>query len=460
MTTVPNEAPALYPPTIVAPLEPLGILRFLFTFIANPMRTLPRRVFDEPFAILHRRRQTIVWISDPALIERVMLKDAEAFPKAPIEKRVFGSSLGQGILTAEGGHWRWQRKAAAPAFRHSELVASIPDMVAAADAQIERWRTGPVSSTAAIDADMMTTTFDVIARTVLGGCTTKEAEIIKRAGAAFLEPISWEVGFAVVGIPEWVWHPGKRPTRKAANVLRTAVAHLVQARMANPGSRHDLLANLIAARNPETGKGMSESQLVDNILTFLMAGHETTAKALTWALYLLARAPQWQERICDEITAVAADRPVCANDLGRFPVTQMVIKETMRLYPPAPVLSRMSMQPIEIGIHKVPPGSIIVIPIYAVHRHNRLWKDPDRFDPNRFLPECEKGFARTQFMPFGYGPRTCIGASFAMMEATVLLTTLLRAARFDWDGYHCPEPVSRVTLRPKGGMPLKVTMRR
>ncbi len=458
MAPVIVEAPALYPPTVVAANRPLGLLSFLATFVVNPIRTLPRRVFEEPFAIVQRGSRTIVWIADPALIERVLLKEADAFPKAPVEKRVFGSVLGDGILTAEGPHWRWQRKAAAPAFRHSELLASIPDMTVAAEAQVARWQARPLSSIAAIDADMMTTTFDVIARTVLGGCAAEDADTIKRAGAAFLEPISWEVGFAVLGIPEWVWHPGKRPTRKAAAVSRASVTRLVRARKADPALYNDLLAKLIAARHPETGEAMNESQLVDNLSTFLMAGHETTAKALTWALYLLARAQQWQDRVRAEVTAVAGDRLIAADDLARLPVTQMVIKETMRLYPPAPILSRMPTDWVEIGIHKIAPRSIIVIPIYAVHRHKRLWADPDKFDPERFLPAQEAKFARTQFMPFGYGPRTCIGASFAMMEATVLLATFVRAARFDWDGRHCPEPVSRVTLRPKGGMPLKVTM--
>jgi cytochrome P450 len=459
MTTVSIEAPALCPPTVVAPSEPLGLLPFLFTFVVNPIRTLPRRAYEEPFAIVQRRHRTIVWVTDPALIERVLLKEADVFPKAGIEKRVFGSTLGQGILTAEGAHWRWQRKAAAPAFRRSELVASVPEMTAAAEAQVSRWQTQPQSSICAIDADMMTTTFDVIARTVLGGCAPAEADTIKRAGAAFLEPISWEVGFALIDIPEWVWHPGKRPTRKAREVLRAAVTRLLRARMADASPRHDLLAKLIAARNPETGERMSENQLVDNLATFLMAGHETTAKALTWALYLLARAPDWQRRIHEEVAAVAGNRPIGAGEIDRLTVTQMVIKETMRLYPPAPILSRMSTDWVLIGNHKAPPGSLIVVPIYTVHRHKRLWVDPDNFDPNRFSAEHEKNHARAQFMPFGYGPRTCIGASFAMMEATVLLATFVRAARFDWDGQHCPEPVSRVTLRPKGGMPLKVSMR-
>jgi cytochrome P450 len=137
----------------------------------------------------------------------------------------------------------------------------------------------------------------------------------------------------------------------------------------------------------------------------------------------------------------------------------MVLKEAMRLYPPAPVMTRLAGDTLTLGPETVPAGTLIVIPIYAVHRHRKLWDDPDRFDPERFAPEREAGYLRTQFMPFGFGPRTCIGGTFAMMEATAILATLVRGARFAWDGVHAPEPLSRVTLRPKGGMPLLVWMR-
>jgi cytochrome P450 len=218
----------------------------------------------------------------------------------------------------------------------------------------------------------------------------------------------------------------------------------------------DLLARLARAQDPETGEPMSEKQLVDNLLTFLAAGHETTAKALTWSLYLLARAPQWQERMLAEIDEVVGTGAVGAEHIERLPVTRAVLKEAMRLYPPAPIISRRAAEDVELGGQTIRAGTFIVVPIYAVHRHRQLWEDPDRFDPERFTPEREAKYARTQFMPFGFGPRTCIGGAFAMMEATALLATLVRRVCFEWDGVHAPEPVSRVTLRPKGGMPLKV----
>jgi cytochrome P450 len=283
--------------------------------------------------------------------------------------------------------------------------------------------------------------------------------LIKRRGSDFLDRISWEVAWALVGLPPWVWHPAKRPMRNAAADLRAAISRIIARRRAPGGAvGDDLLGRLMAARDPETGEPMSDSQLADNLLTFIAAGHETTAKALTWTLYLLARAPDWQQRVREEVAAVAGVQQIAADHLSRLGVTQRVLKESMRLYPPAPVMTRMTARDVVLDGHALPAGTLLVIPIFVVHRHRRLWEDPDRFDPDRFLPEREAEHLRTQFMPFGFGPRTCIGMSFAMLEATAILATLVRAAAFGWDGRHLPEPVSRVTLRPKGGMPLSVRL--
>jgi cytochrome P450 len=211
---------------------------------------------------------------------------------------------------------------------------------------------------------------------------------------------------------------------------------------------------MLRAQNPETGQPMADATIIDNLTTFLLAGHETTAKALTWTFYVLARAPEWQGRVRDELQSTIGSGLINRETIAKLPVTSRVLKEAMRLYPPVPVITRVSIEDAELGGKRLPKPTLIVIPMYAVHRHHLLWDDPDRFDPDRFLPENEAKYPRTQFMPFGYGQRVCIGSSFAILEATTILATLLRSVRFEWDGRHLPEPVSRVTLRPKGGMPL------
>jgi cytochrome P450 len=459
--------PPLYPPTVTPPDQPLSLLKFLPAFVGNPLNALPRQVYEGDLLVTKRGSLTIAWLSAPELVERVLLADAAKVTKSEAEKRVFGASLANGVLIAEGADWRWQRRALAPLFRPADIQTYVPAMLAAADAQTARWRSSGSGQVRHIDEDMMRVTFDVIVATMLVGGKSAEAETILKSGGDYLSRVSWELAFALLRLPAWLPHPATGQMRRAALAMRTAVSAIIERRRhATGGSEglaqdqpQDLLGRLLAARHPDTNEPMSDALVVSNLLTLLEAGHETTAKALTWTLYLLARAPDWQERVHAEIAGVAGDSPLTAQHLARLPVTLRVIKEAMRLYPPAPVMARLTSEPMEIGGKHLPADTQLVIPIFAIHRHRKLWTDPDRFDPDRFLPEAEAGRPRTQYMPFGGGARVCIGAQFAVLEATALLASFVRAARFEWDGRHLPEPVSRVTLRPKGGMPLRVAMR-
>ncbi len=446
----------LYPPTVPPPEQPLRLRRALFEYVRNPLRVLSRPVYEEPMVVFEPAKgRFVVWVTRPDLVEQVLIGGADTFRKTDVERRVLGASLGNGVLTSIGAHWRWQRRTMAPLFRHQEILAYVPEMSAAADALALKWRQGP-AGVRAIDADMIDVTFDVIARTMLAGGVPAEAELIKREGTAFLAGSSWELAWALMKFPRWLPHPATRRRNRAAQQMRSAVGSLVARRRADGAGDDDLLGRLLAARNPESGAPMGDEDVISNLLTLLEAGHETTARALTWALYLMARAPEWQDRVRAEVLAVAGNATLEAAHIPHLSIADRVMKEAMRLYPPAPVIVRMPTAEMKIGEVTIRPHTQIVIPIYAIHRHRKLWEDPDRFDPDRFLPEREKALPRTQYMPFGAGPRICLGMSFAQVEATVLFATFIRAARFDWDGRHLPEPISRVTLRPKGGMPLRV----
>ena len=450
----------LYPPTVKGPREPMPLWRFLGAFVRNPLQALPQVVFEQDVVFFSPRAGAlVVWVTQPALIEQVLLARAEKMHKSLVERRVFNASLSGSVLVAEGQDWRWQRRALAPLFRPADLQTHVPAMGAAAQAQVERWRLGAAGKLRAVDNDMLLATFEVIMSTMLVGGRPEEAKEILAASEAYLSRASWEMAFAMMRIPAWVPHPATWQMRRAARTLRTSVAALIARRRAGPEGLKDLLGRLLAARHPDSGEPMPDELVVSNLLTLIEAGHETTAKALTWTLYLLARSPEWQTRVYDEVRAVAADGPVESEHLPRLAVTLRVIKEGMRLYPPAPIMAREPIEPLQLAGRLMPKAAQLLIPIYAVHRHRKLWDDPDLFDPDRFLPAAEEHRPRFQYMPFGGGPRVCIGQAFAMMEATVLLATFVRAARFDWDRKHLPEPVSRVTLRPAGGMPLYVTMR-
>ena len=455
---VPVDAVKLYPPTVTPPRNALPIWRFVPTFLRNPLRALPEAVYHEPMFVPPPLGGRVAWVTDPALVERVLLGEHESFPKSPIERRVFKPILDEGILIAEGSSWRWQRRTVAPLFRHADLVALVPQMSAAVARHVARWRASPRSGPLQVDQEMTELTFDVLQATIFDGATDDEADILKQHIGAYLEYTSWDIAWEMLSLPDWVWHPGRRPMLRSAETLNRTMRALIARERAKGWPGSGLAARLGQARDPQSGDGMSDVQIINNLLTFAAAGHETTAKALTWALYLLARAPQWQSRVREEATRVIGDGPVLASHIDALAITRQVVKEAMRLYPPAPVMARMTHEAIDIGGHRLPAGAMLVIPIFAIHRHRKLWDDADRFDPTRFTPEREKTYARSQFMPFGFGPRTCIGMSFAMMEAVSLLATLVRDAEFECASSLAPEPVSRVTLRPKGGMPLGVTV--
>lgn len=458
MLDAPVPSPDLDLPKIKPPRKPLRSLQFLFKVLQNPLSTVPQAVYEAPIYAYAMYGNQIAWVTAPDLIKEVLQGQSASFSKTLLEKRVFTRILGQGVLMAEGEEWRWQRHAVAPLFRHSELEGYVPTMAAAADRLLSSWHKGRQSRIRQIDEDMTAVTYDVISSTILAGENLFDGKVIEESAAAFLSHVPWEIAYESFRVPNWMPHPGTLRMNRATRALRKSVKSMIEKRRAAPGDSADLFARLVNAKHPETGAAMPDDLLIDNLLTFVLAGHETTAKALTWTLYVLARAPEWQDRLRKEITEVCQDGELTADHLARLTLTQMVLKEVMRLYPPAPVMMRLANRDVQLGAHVISAGTLVVLPIYAIHRHRLLWTDPDSFDPMRFSPERAKEISRYQFLPFGGGPRTCIGASFAMMEATVLLARLLSGARFEWDGEHEPEPLSRVTLRPKGGMPLKVSL--
>ena len=204
---------------------------------------------------------------------------------------------------------------------------------------------------------------------------------------------------------------------------------------------------------------MSVDEIVANLLTFITAGHETTAVALTWTLWLLAKDQVTQQRVFDEVSSVAGDQTIDATHLESLSFCRQVIQEAMRLFPPAPGIARISKTAVKIGGMQFPAGTRVHIPVFALHRNAGLWDNPDAFDPDRFAPDRVKARPRFAFLPFGGGPRVCIGGGFAMLEAATILATVVRAFRFDPVSGHKPKPVARVTLRPAGGMPLFITER-
>jgi len=421
------------PPRVTPPAEPLGAIGFARAFLRNPLEAIPQPAYEGDAGRMTTSPAQGVWITSPALLKRVLLDEREAFSKR-VQIRLFKPMLGGGILTSEGAHWKWQRQASAPMFRPAELQGHVPTFVGAARQMLARWGEGGVQD---IDGEMSRVTFDVISSTLLPSADEATKREFQRCVQALQRFGGWDILYAYLRMPVWMPRPGGFAKLRAMRWLRETVRSVVRRRREAAGA-DDLLARLMAARDPETGRSMDDEQLVDNLLTFYLAGHETTAKALTWTLYLLARYPEWQER-------ARADAQV----------VEQVVKESMRLYPPVPVMSRQPVVDTEIAGYRIRAGASVLIPIYAIHRHAR-WERPDEFDPTRFSPEGEARIPRYQYMPFGAGPRICIGLSFAMMEAVAIVGTILKGARLELAAEPEPVPVAGVTLMPRGGLRLRV----
>ena len=452
--------PGFYPPTVKPSSGMQGKLAFIASNVRNPLSALPAAIYEEPIVFYDKAATPIVWVADPNMIKAVMLEKRQIFQKPPSIKRVLGGLLGRGILITDGDDWRWQRQASAPMFRVQDLQSFMPTMVDAAQRRMDIWAKTPGPAVRPIDHETREITFDVIAATLLPSGEGLLAPAVDTAMGRFQNATAWSMVYAMLKLPEWLPRPGKGAKHRGERMMRDSVRNMLVERRAMTNPPDDLMQRLILAKDPETGQMMSDELLIDNLLTFYLAGHETTAKALAWTLYLLARAPDWEVRLLDEIERVTGGGPILATHIDKLVLTTQVIKESMRLYPPAPQTSRMCTEDTELGGHTIKAGTQVIVPIYAIQRHKKLWTDPDRFDPDRFAPDREGKINRYQYMPFGAGPRICIGMAFAMMEAVAILATMLRAAKFEIvPGHEAPVPIARVTLVPSGGMPMKVTMR-
>ena len=380
------------------------------------------------------------------------------YPKGRLQVDILAPIFGNAMISAEAEEWRWQRAVAAPLFRHEELLRYGPVITEAAETVVARWRAAPADTVHAVHSDMMRAAFHVISNTLLAGGADDVLGAIEKGHADYYRGINWWVTYTLLGLPHWLPRPGGRAMRAHETRLRDAVAQLVKERRKDAVRGEDLLARMARASDPGTGQRMADENIVDNIVAFLMAGYDTTAFALTWTLYLISQSPDWEARLVAEVERVAGDGPVTTAHVESLPVVRQVLNESLRLFPTAPVIVRDILEDTDFDGVRVPAGTVGFIPIYAIHRHRSYWSDPDRFDPSRFSPQSKH--SRFQFMPFGAGPRVCIGAAFAMIEATIMLATFIRAAHFELARGDDPQPAGRMFLVPKDGLRMRVRLRR
>jgi cytochrome P450 len=444
------------------PVPPKGRLSFpmmMLQMLGNPLASWGEDFYEEGVVAYRWLGLETAFVMDPALIQSVLLDDADSYSKQPLNDDVFGQAIGGGLLNAEGADWRWQRRHTAPLFRAEDVLAYVPAFSAACAPLLEHWSKEKPGAIQRIDQDMTRATFQALQDTVLGASLSEEdRSFIEQAGAKFLRNSIWKVVLTSLRLPPSIPHPGSRAMARDGNAMRGVAERVLAKARATEVKGDELLQRLVGARDPATGEAMPDRLIVDNVVTFLIAGHETTSQALTWSLYLLALFPEWQEKLRDEMAGVAGDRRIGREDIGRLSLLDAVFQEAMRLYPPAPLIMRRTVKPVTLGSVSLDAGANVSVPVYVVHRHRKLWRNPLSFDPSRFTAEAKAKRHRCAYMPFGAGPRTCIGATFAMVEGTAILATLLARARFELPEGEQPVPFARVTLRPKDGLRLKVTM--
>ena len=438
-----------------------GFLRSLADTRRNALAILPDLCLRQPI-VSGKVVRRFHMVQDPESLRHILRDRVQDYPKSPEVGAILRPAIGRGLFTSEGDHWRWQRRAAAPVFSRRNVEALGPVMTRAAQAasgRLDAALTGTPGADKGAEVDMadqmLTTAFDVIGQVCFSHDDGIPHDLARRAIERYLAGAGRVSLFDFLGLPDWVPRPARALAGGDLRRLKRAAVTAIEARRQMQVDSPDLLDMLMASEDPDSGRTMSTEELRDNVLTFLVAGHETTALALAWSLYLVAFDPAVQDRARTQAQEVLGDRTATMADVPALPFLRQIIDEAMRLYPPAALLTRTAQAPDQLRDREVRVGDTVILPIYALHRNRELWDNPDGFDPDRFADP--RSLPPFQYLPFGTGPRVCIGMSFALQEAVIILATLLARFRFEALPGRAPRPEMVLSLRPAGGVPLRVT---
>ena len=432
------------------PLGPKGppILGQLLAFRRDPLELLSRIAREYPGDVVRFRpgpRDSYL-LKDPELVKEVLVTRQHDFRKSRgLEwAKLF---LGEGLLTSEGDFHTRQRRLAQPAFHRQRIGGYADDMVQRTVAARDRWSEGQVLD---VDGEMMRLTLGVVCSTLFGTDVPSADEV--REDLATIIELFPRFSLPLFGLIQKLPLPSNARFNRALARMDALVYRIIAERQRDPSDRGDLLSMLLLARDEEGGGRMSDRQLRDEVITLLLAGHETTSNALTWAWYLLSQNPEADARWRAELRSVLGERAATALDLPALRYTEMVLAESMRLFPPAWAMGRRALRDLTLGGFPIRQGDIITVSPYVMHRDERFWPDPLRFDPDRFTAEAKAARPRFAYFPFGAGARSCIGEPFAWMEGVLLLATIGQRWRLRLQPGQVVEPKALMTLRPRYGM--------
>lgn len=414
-------------------------------------------------------------VNQPDLVRRVMVSEVEQFPKHQMLGDILEPLLGESIFTTNGAQWKKQRDMLDPAFKHARVQQVFGLMQDAVGDMEARLATQAAQPWVDIDPEMTYVTADIIFRTIMS--TRLEPEQANRILEAFVRFQAASPKLALLKMfkmPGWVQRGfSERRRLQAASEIRSAIEDIVRPRYAQADAaragcpqstaalagQQDILSSLLLARDDTSGQPFSFAEIVDQISMLFLAGHETSASALTWSLYLLALYPDIQEEAHQEVAGVLAERELSVEAIKKMVLVRDIFREALRLYPPVGFLTRECSQATEMRDKKMARGASVVISPWLIHRHQEFWDNPHGFDPYRFTRRDLKVPLHKSYLPFGTGPRVCIGAAFAQQEASLILASLLKRYRFTLAPGFVPEPVGRLTIRSENGMKLVLVPR-
>lgn len=440
----------------------LPLFQLIRTVRENTIGTWTRQSYERDILVYRMAFRPIVVANHPDLIRHVMLDNAANYTRDPVGKRMLEPGLGKGLLTSEGADWKRQRRMMAPIFQPRRLSGFAAIMTERAALLADRLAALPAGQSVDMAEQMMLVTLDIVARTMFGADATTDVSAVGAAMDRYQMTVRPNIP-DLLGLPRWVPRPDAAEGRRALAEMDAIIRELIRRRRAKAVDGGDLggdmLGMLLAAVDDENGGGLSDREVRDQMATFFLAGHETTATALAWCWYLLAHAPAVEAKLHAELDRVLNGRAPEYGDYDSLVYTRMVIEEALRLYPPAHTTARLAQADDRFGELELPKGTNVVISPWLMHRHRLYWANPDVFDPENFAPERVAQRRRFTYLPFGAGPRICIGQGFAMIEAVLILATLAQKLRFRMVKGAKVEAVAKITLRPFPGLPMTAERR-
>ena len=449
----------MMPPKPPSRPEKVSLLRYLRLFRQDILSAQPAKLYRAWMAEFRTPFFRSYLINDPTLIKRVLNERPDDFPKSDRIGAGLRPLLGESVFLTNGAVWKRQRRIIDPSFEGGRLRDTFPAMWAAGEASVARLTAFADGSPREIEAETSHAAADVIFRTLFS--IPIEDETATRVFDEFRnyqrsQPILNLAAF--VKGPKWMPRFFRSQTKQTAKAIRGLITDLTTARLAqikSGAAPDDLATKIMTTADPESGETFSVDEMVDQVAIFFLAGHETSASALAWTLYLMALYPEWQEKVAAEADGLTQD----FGAVSKLRVARDVFRESLRLYPPVPMMVRETTVPETFRKREVPICAQVVLSPWHLHRHERLWDNPDGFDPTRWATPGGKTSAKTAYMPFSAGPRVCTGAGFAMIEGVLLLAMLVRAFRFEIVADQTPEPVAHLTVRSKDGIWLRFVPR-